>query len=104
MDKTGCISLSGNRYEIDLELARQKVRVRFDPFDLQIIQVWCNGQRFSDARPLELNRRYDHRVRPELVEDSADSSALSFFQIAEQKRQEKLSEDGLHYAKGERRE
>jgi len=104
VDKTGCISLSGNRYEVDLELARRKVQVRFDPFDLQTIQVWCNGQRFSDARPLELNRRYDHRVRPELVEDSADPTALSFFQIAERKRQEKLSEDGLHYAKGERRE
>lgn len=99
VDKAGCISLSGNRYEVDLELARQKVLVRFDPFDLQTIQVWYNGQRHSDARPLELNRRFDKRVRPEISEDPADPSALSFFQIAEQKRQEELSKDLLQYAK-----
>lgn len=101
VDKTGCISLSGNRYEVDLELSRRKVQVRFDPFDLQTVQIWCNGERFSNARPIELNRRYDHRVRPEPVEHSEDPSTLSFFQIAERKRQEKLSEDGLHYAKGD---
>lgn len=99
-DKTGCISLSGNRYEVDLELARRKVQVRFDPFDLKTIQVWCNGQRFPDARTLELNRRYDKRVGQEPVKEEAESSGLSFLQIAEQKRQEKLSEDGLHFAKG----
>lgn len=101
VDKTGCISLSGNRYEVDSELSGRKVQVRFDPFDLRTIQVWSNGERFSDARTLELNRRYDRRVRPEPVNHSEDPSELSFFQIAEQKRQEELSKDGLHYARRE---
>ena len=101
VDKTGCISLSGNRYEVELELARKKVQLRFDPFDLQTVQVWCDGQRYSDARPLDLSRRYDRRVSPENQEDSVDPSSLSFFQLAERKRQERLSEDGVFYSKGE---
>lgn len=101
VDKTGCISLSGNRYEVELELVRKKILLRFDPFDLQTIQVWSDGRRYPDARPLELSRRYDRRVTPESQEDSVDQSSLSFFQIAERKRQERLNEEGIFYSKGE---
>lgn len=100
VDKTGCVSLSGNRYEVDLELARQKVRLRFDPFDLQTIQVWRGERRYSDARPLDLSRRYDKRVRPDNQEVAEDRTGVSFFDLAERKRQEQLMQDGICYSKG----
>lgn len=87
--------------EVELELVRKKILLRFDPFDLQTIQVWSDGRRYPDARPLELSRRYDRRVTPESQKDSFDQSSLSFFQIAERKRQERLSEEGIFYSKGE---
>ncbi|WP_207744600.1 Mu transposase C-terminal domain-containing protein [Desulfallas sp. Bu1-1] len=36
---TGCISLTGNTYEVDLELVGQRVLLHYDPFDLTQIQV-----------------------------------------------------------------
>jgi hypothetical protein len=30
-DKTGCVSLDGNTYEVDLELCRKRVLLRYDP-------------------------------------------------------------------------
>jgi len=64
-DKTGLLSLEGNRYEVDPRLAQRKVEVRYDPFDLSIVQVWCDGRRFEDARPYDLVRQHDRRVRPQ---------------------------------------
>jgi putative transposase len=100
VDKTGCISLFGNCYEVDLDLARLKVMLRFDPFDLEVIQVWHEDKRYPDATPLELNRRYDPRVRPDQPPlPDTPSSSVSFIQVAEQKRQDLLSEDDFGYSK-----
>ena len=57
MDKTGCIRLCGNTYETDSKLARQKVAVRYNPFNLSEIQVWQDEKRYADAVPVELNRK-----------------------------------------------
>lgn len=53
-DKTGCLSLLGGIYEVETKLAGLQVQVRFDPHDLALIQVWQNGVRFKDAKPLKL--------------------------------------------------
>jgi len=62
VDKTGLLSLDGNRYEVDPRLAQRRVQVRYDPFDLTEIQVWADGRRF-DAKPYELVRERDRRVK-----------------------------------------
>src|SRR5690606_29561358 len=54
VDKTGCVSLLGQLYEVASELAGQKVQVRFDPYDLSEIQVWKDGTRYENARVLKL--------------------------------------------------
>jgi putative transposase len=101
VDKTGCISLNGNRYEVDLELARHKVKLRFDPFDLQVLQVFYEEQKYSDAKPLELKRRYDRRVQPDQTQDiQVTETSVSFFEVAEKKKQEKLQKEIVQYAKG----
>jgi len=51
VDKTGCIKVAGNLYEVDLELVGQKVLLRYDPFDLSSIQVWYDSERYADASP-----------------------------------------------------
>ena len=39
VDKTGCISLVGLCYEVGVEYIRKKVLVRYDPFDLSLVEV-----------------------------------------------------------------
>lgn len=34
VDKTGCVKVHGNQYEVDLELGGEKALLRYDPFDL----------------------------------------------------------------------
>jgi transposase InsO family protein len=54
VDKTGCISLLGTTYEVETKLAGSQIQVRFDPHDLGLIQVWRDGVRMEDAKPLKL--------------------------------------------------
>lgn len=100
VDKTGCVSLDGNTYEVDLTLCKQRVQLRYDPFDLAVIQVWHEGRRYADATVIDLSRPYDRRVKPEppalLVEPEGQ---VAFLDLAEQKRQAEWSADELSYAK-----
>ena len=64
VDKAGVISVFGNRYEVDPRLCRQRVDIRYDPFDLSVIRVFCDGRRFPDAIVLDLHRAADPRVAP----------------------------------------
>lgn len=101
VDKTGCVSLDGNHYEVDLELCGARVELRYDPFDLSRIQVWYQGKPWPDARVVDLTRRMDRRVKPEPHPVEAADGQLSFLELAEQKRQAALREqDPVSYAKG----
>ncbi len=64
VDKAGVISVFGNRYEVDPRLYRQRVDIRYDPFDLSVIRILCDGRRFPDAVVLNLHRATDPRVVP----------------------------------------
>ena len=43
VDKTGCVKLSGLVYDVGVALNRCRVDLRYDPFDLSVIEVWHNG-------------------------------------------------------------
>ena len=64
VDKAAYLTLQGNRYEVDPRLARHKVRLRYDPYDLSVVQVWDQGRQYSNAVPFTLVREHDERVRP----------------------------------------
>lgn len=99
VDKTGCVSLDGNTYEVDLDLCGQRVLLRFDPFDLTRIQVWHEGKSWPDATVVDLARPYDRRVKPEtIVLAEEPDGQLSFLELAEQKRQTGWESDPVSYA------
>jgi len=52
VDKTGCFSLSGITFEAGIAFIRKKVDIRFDPFDLSVVEVWHGGAKQLDAKPL----------------------------------------------------
>lgn len=84
-DKTACISVQGNTYEVEPVLAGEAVELRYDPYDLQQIQVWREGKRYADATPLKLRRHTDKRVSAPADEPEPPGSPSSFLdQLVEQ--------------------
>jgi len=58
------------------------VDLRYDPFDLSTVQVWCDGRRFDDARPCNLVRQHDRRVRPQDQDEmTLPSTGLSYLDL-----------------------
>jgi len=43
VDKTGCVKLAGMVFDVGVALMRRRVDLRYDPFDLSIIDVWHGG-------------------------------------------------------------
>jgi len=44
VDKSGCISFMGVKFDVGVALIRRRVDVRYDPFDISIIEVWHEGK------------------------------------------------------------
>jgi len=51
-DKTGCFSVGALTFEAGAAFKRKKIDVRFDPFDLSLVEVWHGGAKQLDAKPL----------------------------------------------------
>ena len=55
--KDATIRIGGNRYQVDPELRdREKVEVRYDPFDLTRVEVWVQGRFYQVAVPLTISK------------------------------------------------
>ncbi|WP_164821813.1 DDE-type integrase/transposase/recombinase [Paenibacillus koleovorans] len=90
-DKTGCISLLGQPFEVETKLARTSVQVRFDPHDLSLIQVWSDGIRCEDAKPLKLRdpKRNTKKPETERAAPPPPQTGLNYVEllVEEQRRQ-----------------
>ncbi|QGG47386.1 DDE-type integrase/transposase/recombinase [Heliorestis convoluta] len=111
VDKTSCVHVFGNIYTVDSELCGEKVILRFDPFDLSMIQVWLDGERKNNAKPLVLESSYHKGVRTDPSRTSggskkespslekSSSSGIDFFQVAETERRQQWNDIGFTVAK-----
>lgn len=54
--KTATVSLLGNRYEVDQALVGRTVELRFDPWDLEVIEVYYEGRPCGHAVPHVIGR------------------------------------------------
>lgn len=59
--------------------------MRFDPFDLAVIQVWHDGRRLADAVPLQLKRHRDRRVAG-TVPPAAETTGLNYLELLRQRQ------------------
>jgi len=64
--KTGTVSLHGNRYQVDPQLAGRKVELVFDPFDLTFLQVRVDGADAGTALPFQISRHSHPKAKPEV--------------------------------------
>jgi transposase InsO family protein len=53
-DKSGCISFKGMLYDVGVALARCRVDVRYDPFDISLVEIWHGGKFQRKAEVLEI--------------------------------------------------
>jgi hypothetical protein len=44
VNKSGCVKLAGLLFDVGLALIRRRVDVRYDPFDLSMIEIWHEGK------------------------------------------------------------
>lgn len=97
VDKAGCVSLQGNRFEVESELARTSIQLRYDPFDLSTIQVWTDEKRWPDAKTIDLIRPYDRRVHKEQqsAEDDIRPGVSLFDALKERNKQQA---EGLQFS------
>jgi putative transposase len=53
--KDGTVRIGGKLFEVDLSLRAMRVELRFDPFKLDRIEVWCREALVCLARPVDLH-------------------------------------------------
>lgn len=93
VDKTGCIPLLGNVYEVDTSLARKKVIIRYDPYDLGRVQVFYEGQQYPDALPVSL--KHTRHPRVEAPPEPVPPSGLNYLELLARKHdQQKRAQVG----------
>jgi transposase InsO family protein len=90
VDKTGCFSLYGTTLEVGPAFIRQKVEVRYDPFDLSIAEVWQNGQRKATAKLREI-KEYNGRKRKSNAIEQAFKTSSRLLQGLEKEKKERIT-------------
>jgi len=66
VSKTATVSLLGNRYEVDQALCGRRVELRFDPYDLELIEVYYASRPFGNAVPHTIGRHvHPHAEEPD---------------------------------------
>jgi len=54
VDKSGCIKLAGVVFDVGVALIRRRVDVRYDPFDISVVEIWCEGKFQRKAEKLDI--------------------------------------------------
>lgn len=81
VDKTGCISFQGNKYEVEPQLVGEYITIRFDPNDLEKLEVWFDGIQFENAVPLILSRPKHEKATSEKAIQTNEESGLNFLEL-----------------------
>jgi putative transposase len=91
VDKTGCASLKGLIYEIGIEYTGKKVDLRYDPFDLEAVEVWHSGERKKTAYRVVVGEYCGKKTETKLVTEHKTHSRLLKIFAEESKQRQKRS-------------
>ena len=79
VDKSGTFQLDGNRYPVAEQLVREKIQVRFDPFDLEKVRVYHNGVFVEVVSPERLNSQTYCKAMPRRHDKAAPLESSKAF-------------------------
>jgi len=54
VDRSGCIKFKGLLYDVGPALAKKRVDVRYDPFDISVVEIWHDGKYQGKTERLEM--------------------------------------------------
>jgi putative transposase len=94
--KDGRIELQGNTYRVDAQFVSRQIELRFDPFDLSLLEVWLDGICFGTANVVQqgrekhiaVERLLPQSVAPPPAKTSLDYLALLRAEYQQQQRQQ----------------
>ena len=96
VDKTGCFTLDGNTYEVSAALVRRTITIRYDPYSLDLIQVWRGAEQYPDAQPVNLQRTRHRDLGKPAPIPAPVSTGLNLLELArrqyEEEKRQRLGE------------
>jgi transposase InsO family protein len=99
VDKSGCIKLSGIQYDVGAALVRKRVDIRYDPFDISIIEVWHEGKFMRKAEKLYMPEYTPRQEAPmELPSNKPTHSRLLKVYGEKNKEREKQRNAALDFS------
>ncbi len=97
VDALATVKIYGNRYEVDESLMRKSVELRYDPYDLTRVLVYCEGQCRGEARPYQMKNFHEKRVR-ERAEDRQQAMQAAMDKIVNEHAAAVQRKTGLSFA------
>jgi hypothetical protein len=92
VDKTGCFKLNGKLFDAGVEWIRKKISVRFDPFNLDEVQLWHEGKQKKIVRAAVIGEyNATQKTTCEKVETAAESRVLKMYMKKQQERFKKAN-------------
>jgi transposase InsO family protein len=97
--QTATVSFKSNRYAVPPYLRGKRVELRFDPFDLNRIEVWYNDTFLELAEPEEIVTTTHPDVEPDPVPKPPPDSGLDYLALLRIERERLLQEqlDTIHF-------
>jgi putative transposase len=92
---TATVSFQGNRYRVAAYLRRQKVELRYDPFDLARIEVWFQDTFLQLAEPDRVVTTIHPDVEPDPLSAPPTGTGLDYLALLRTER-ERLIQSRLH--------
>jgi putative transposase len=88
VSKTGTVSMHGNTYEVDPELAGRQVDLVFDPLQLADVAVQIDGRHVGLAIALQIKRHVHPRAQPPTP--LAEPTGIDYLDLIEKRHQQEL--------------
>jgi putative transposase len=90
VSRTGTVGMHGNTYEVDPGLARRRVELIFDPFELAEIEVRVDGRHVGLAIPLHVKRHVHPRAQPPV--EPARPTGIDYLGLIRRRREQELQQ------------
>ena len=84
--------MHGNDYEVDAELAGQRVELVFDPLDLTEIEVRVAQHRVGSAVPLRIRRHVHPKAQAEPGPERLAASGIDYLGLVAARRSRELAQ------------
>lgn len=94
----GAVKIYSNLYEVDEDLLGKTVELRFNPYDLRRILIYCEGIFRCEARPYQMRNFTDKRVA-ERQSSSRNALEKAMQAIVQEHKDEIRKRSGLSFAR-----